>query len=144
MFSSFFPGGCAYMSIPLVSTLSGVETEAPAALPVAAEEPRAQRSEPGLLHRAHHGREQIGDDEAPDEGAEDAQHFVDRLAERGQLGQQHVKQDGRRDHAEGRDPPVEIFLVPAESPSHGFIPPLSLSLFYIILLSARLSVNTQK
>ena len=78
----------------------------------------AERVKAVLLEAAHQRGQQIGEDQAPDKGAEDARERPDRAAEDGKIAQRHEEQNGRRDHQESRYAPVQIFFIPAEMPSH--------------------------
>ena len=74
-----------------------------------------RRAKPVMVfQRPHQRMEQIGQDQAPDKGAEDADQRVQSLADNPDVIERHEKQNGAGDHAKGRDPPVEIFFIPFE------------------------------
>ena len=97
------------------------------------EQAREQRAEDVVFQRPHQRMQQIGQYQAPDKGAEDADQRVQPFADDADVVERHVKQDGRGDHAKRRDPPVEIFFIPFEIPSHAKPSMRPLRLLFILV-----------
>ena len=94
--------------------------------------------------------EQVGDHQAPDDRAKDAEQRADRIADGFAVLQQHVKQNAARDHAERRDAPAEVFVFRIKSlhkpspPSRPQRPPVSVisRIYFTIMCPHRQAGNT--
>ena len=89
--------------------------EAEAAAVVVLEEPVAQRIRQRPLEEHHRGPEQIGNRKAPDEGRDDVHKGRKALHHVAPARYQHVEGNAARDDGKGRQAPVEVFFVSAES-----------------------------
>ena len=115
---------------------------APVAAFVFGKEFPAQRAENLPVQQAHQRQQQVGQYQAPDEGAENTHDLLQRLAEQGDVVERHIKEDRCGDHKERRHAPVQIFFVPVKLPSHsGLLSQAVAAFLHIILLLRDFSVN---